>query len=139
AVAQPGCKDPPVPALWVEREHRSTIDFVVPGTAKTVLGFPASDRLRIALAHPLSDVRCRADRDEHLPAVFGESDVARGMAALHRTASGSSKLVYNHLGFRARLGIAAAIRVADDRAGISDIKPPRICSGRIKGHAERLI
>jgi hypothetical protein len=45
--------------------------------------FPTRDCGGIAFAHPLSGIRVRPDRDEHLAAVLGEDDVARNVAPLH--------------------------------------------------------
>src|SRR5262249_9599559 len=64
-VAQPACKDPPVLTAGVEYEHGRTIGLIVPSAARTTLCTPPYNRCLIAFAHPLSAVRCRADRDKH--------------------------------------------------------------------------
>jgi len=59
------------------------VGLVAPGTAQAMLRLPARDRRGVALSHPLAGIRGGADGDEHLPAVLGESDVARNVASLH--------------------------------------------------------
>src|SRR5262249_58598206 len=49
------------------------------------------------------------------------------------------KIAHDHLGFPARLKVAAAIGIANHRSRVGDIYPLRIRSGRIKRYSERLI
>ena len=101
--------------------------------------FPARDRGEIAFAHSLSIIRCRSDRDEHLAAILGKNNVARNVATLHCAAACACEIAHDHLGFPARLEIAAAIRIADHRSRVGDIYPLRIRSRRIERYAERLV
>src|SRR5262249_59113571 len=45
------------------------------------------------------------------------------------------KIAHDHLGFPARLKVAAAIGIANHRSRVGDIYPPRIRSGRIEPEA----
>src|SRR6516165_4092857 len=76
AVSQTACEYSPIPALRIEHEHGRAIGLAAPRSPQTMLRFPTCDRGGIALAHPFAVVRCRADRDEHLAAILGESNVA---------------------------------------------------------------
>src|SRR5258708_25542014 len=83
AVSQPACEYSPIPALWVEHDHGRAIGLVAPRTAQAMLRSPTFDRGGIAFAQSLPIIRCRPNRDKHLAAVLGESNVARNVAALH--------------------------------------------------------
>src|SRR5215831_12268704 len=139
AVSQPAGEYSPISALRIEHEYRRAIGLAAPRGPQTVLRFPACDRGGVALAHPFPVIRCRADRDEHLAAILGESNVTRNVSALHRAAARVGKIAHDHLGFAARLEVAVAIWIADHRAGVGDVYPLRIRSRRIEGYAERLI
>jgi hypothetical protein len=49
------------------------------------------------------------------------------------------KIAHDHLGFAARLEVAAAKGIADHSSRVGDIYPLRIRSGWIERYAERLV
>ncbi len=79
-------------------------------------------------------VGVRADGDEHGFAVERESDVARPVAAAAKQSAAGE--IANFLRGAARLQVSIVIREAHDRAGVADVDPLRLRTGRIESDAE---
>ncbi len=83
----------------------------------------------------LVDVGHRSDRHVHLPAVARERDVARPVLGVGRAAARQRR--DNDFLRTARLQIAAAIGIANDRVRVADVDVRRIRARWIEGDAER--
>src|SRR5262249_1804237 len=82
-------------------------------------------------------VRAGTDRYVHLFSVERKGDVACPVSASREATSGR-QIRHDDLPTILCFEIAVAIGKANHRIGIADIKPLRLASRRIKGHAERL-